>query len=118
MYAIPITQPGKTPAYTLEDVRAHVATYSGGDLATVSGAPFSIDTVEFVGPEQAEQMTHDAAHGVVASDDLVCIVRLTGPFSGQGMSLAPSARKRWSPTYATLVFDAHTGRPIMQGFHD
>lgn len=119
MYAIPITQPGKTPAYTVEDVRAFVATQPNGALNTVSGAPFSIDAVEFVSREQAEHMTHGAySEEAGAPGDLVCIVRLTGPFSGQGMSLMPGARIRQPPAHAVLVFDAHDARLIMLGFYN
>jgi hypothetical protein len=118
MYGIPITQPGKTPAYTVEDVRVYVATRPWGTLQTVSGEPFSIDAVEFVGPEQAEQMTRGALHGAVTTGDLVCIMRLTGPFTGQGMSLPSGARILRPPTHAILVFDVHDGRLIMQGFRD
>ncbi len=118
MSAIPITQPGKTPAYTAEDVRTYLTTHPSGELATESGAPFSIDAVEFVGPEQARQITRGSTDGSVAPGDLVCIVRLTGPFAGHGISLPPGVRLRRPPTHATLVFDAHTGRLMMQGFGD
>lgn len=118
-FAIPITQPGKTPAYTVDDARRFVATYQRADFTTVSGAPFTIDDVQFVTREQAEQMMRSSLQGQVAPGDLVCVVSLTGPFTGDTIPVPYGARRRiWHPTYLTLVFDAHTGYLLSEWFHD
>lgn len=120
MLAIPITQPGKTPAYTVDDVRAFIASHPGGDLTTASGAPFSIDDVRFVTREEAEQMTRgESLEGQVAPGELVCIVSLTGPFSNNAISIMANApRPQDHPTYAAVIFDAHSGTLLSEWFHN
>ncbi len=119
-FAVPITQPGKTPAYTVDDARAFVAKYPSADFNTVSGAPFTIDDVQFVTREQAEQLMRDSSlQGQVAPGDLVCFVSLTGPFTGNTIPVPYGVHKRtWHPTYLALVFDAHTGYLLSEWFHE
>lgn len=123
-FAIPITQPGKTPAYTADDARTFIATFVAAhpraDLYTVSGAPFTIDDARFVTREQAEEiMRGESLAGQAAPGDLVCVVSLTGPFTGETISIMPGAKRRtWHPTHITLVFDVHTGNLLTEWFHD
>jgi hypothetical protein len=117
---VPITQPGKTPAYTVDDARTFIASQRRADLNTVSGAPCTIDDVRFVTREQAERMARSTPPpGQPGADDLVCVVSLTGPFTGETISAPPGARRReWHPTHIMLVFDAKTGSLNSRWFHD
>lgn len=121
--AMPITQPGKTPAYTVGDARAFIASQVSqqrADLNTVSGAPCTIDDVRFVTREQAERMMRRTPlEGQPGSGDLVCVVSLTGPFTGEMISGPPGARRReWHPASIMLVFDAQAGSLLSRWYHD
>ena len=116
---IPVTQPERTPAYTADDVRALLTSRPFGSLKTVSGAPFSIDDVRFVRWEEAGRVMRSSWPQDTAPSDVVCLVLLTGPFTGESISgpYTPNPRT-WHPLHAILVFDAHNGRLYVEGFRD
>lgn len=117
---IPLTLSGQTPAYTAQDAQNYVVVHGFPGGNTTTGKPFTVDSVTFVTREQAETMIHgESLTGQVAPGDLVCIVVLSGPFDGSGISAPFGVTVKPADVaqyHGVMVFDAHTGVLLMWGY--
>jgi hypothetical protein len=100
------TDPG-TPAFTEEDARAYVAGHPHPDQVHAA-PPATIERVEFLPSEAVDARI--GATGLPAGR-LLCLVTLRGSFA---VSVPGGPQVTSSTGY--LVFDAHTGNTLIEGF--
>jgi hypothetical protein len=114
--AITPTQPGRSPAFTSDDVKAYLLKSGVPGAVVDDPKAITILSIDFIASKEASARLNGEALGL-PDGYLVCFVRLQGQFTFSGPYNPQSSEKPGPATFTTMteIFDAQTGNLLGYG---